>query len=89
MRGNSVVLGIILGLITACTGKEPVDPLPVMNTAVSKPAAVDDALEVNQVRKEYDDCIKEKGPDSAECQEIRWMYEDAETQYETMERTRP
>jgi hypothetical protein len=89
MFKKTLILATALGTLAACTSKQPVDPLPVLNPAGASPTAGDAALEANQVRKEYDACIKKYGVKNPACQELEWTYEDAKTQYDAAKKRAP
>lgn len=76
MRKISMGLAVILGLLTGCGGKQPIDPYS------DDLATVNNALLLNQVQAVYDNCVNNLGDDHPSCENMDRMYEDAKAQYE-------
>lgn len=82
MRSVLLFTGLFI-LMSGCSAKKPVDTLPTLNPATAGQAGKTDAMEVNQIRKEYDSCIQKKGPKDPACLELQWTYEDALSHFES------
>lgn len=81
MRPTLLALPICFGLLAGCGPKPPLDPLPVL-APTANPNAADAALEANQIRRQYDDCIKRLGSKAPACQDLEWTYQDAKSRYD-------
>jgi hypothetical protein len=82
MRTNYMALWLLAAWLAGCAQQQPVDMLPMVDPAGSGPKAETQALEADQIRKDYDDCIKKLGPQDASCQELQWMYDDVKERFD-------
>ncbi len=89
MGKKSVLLGLVVAGLWGCADKPPVDPLPVINPVAGGEAAEDAALEVNQVRQKYDECIRKLSPKAPACLDLQWQYDDAKSQYDAIRAPKP
>lgn len=88
MRFNSMAPWILTALLAGCAEQQPVDMLPVLDPTSGGRKAETAALEVDQIRKDYDDCIRKLGPEHASCQELQWMYDDARQHFDAAARNK-
>lgn len=91
MRACVMVLSILMGALAGCADNKPhvVDTLEVIAPTSGGPAAETQAREADQIRQQYDACIRKYDDKNAACEELRWMYEDAKTRYDVERLKKP
>jgi hypothetical protein len=89
MRIHSMAPWLLATLLAGCADQSPTDPLPVVDPTSGGPKAENQALETDQIRQEYDACIRKLGPQNASCQELKWMYDDARQHFDAARRPSP
>ncbi|CAL1239366.1 protein of unknown function [Candidatus Methylocalor cossyra] len=77
-------LWIAVNVLTGCTHEPSASglaTLPTVDLAGARTDAANAALEANQVKALYENCVNRLGEDAPGCKTLRWMYDDAKMRY--------